>query len=221
MEAYEWPSLGTLFAPPPVVLVPAEYDGFELRFKRFTFRPTEFKTEGIIVAVVALYLAVYYLGKRINSTRSYAWIKAHSALYTAQFATPFSSGEVLADGASDLAAFSTGRRGLYSLHTTFTLLPRHDLIQQLYIFIRSSLQLDWVAQDEITLDFNLRHGSAPGFVWAIVNKDELKNLRANRFDVVSTQSLYMSAPLISEFSHHRECSRQRLMQFLCIQVCKL
>lgn len=181
-------SLTSLFTPPAVVLVPEHYDGFELRFKRFTFRPAEFKTESALVAVVAFYLLVYYLGKRSNQTRSYAWIKAHSSYYGTQFTKPFDKGEVLADGPTDFTAFSTGRRGLYSLHTTFTLLPRHDIIQQLYVLIRGIVQIDWQAKDEITLDFTLRHENTtggvtpPGFVWAVVNKDELK-LRNERWDL--------------------------------------
>lgn len=172
--------------PPAVVLVPDKYDGFELRFKRVTFRPAEFKQEGILIGLVALYLIIYNVGKKTNSTRAYAWIKAHSALYTAQFSTPFSSGEVIADGPTDLTAYSTGRRGLYNLHTTFTLLPRHDIFQLLYIFIRGLIQIEWNPQDEIRLDFTLRHDDTrPGFVWAVVNKNELKSLRADRFDLVS------------------------------------
>lgn len=62
--------LTSIFQPPPVVLVPEHYDGFELRFMRFTIRPAELKLEGALIAAVALYLAVYYLGKRANSTRS-------------------------------------------------------------------------------------------------------------------------------------------------------
>lgn len=77
------------------------------------------------------------------------------------------------DGPSDFTAYSTGRRGLYSLHTTFTLLPRHDILQQLYILIRGIVQIEWQAKDEITLDFTLRYENvnggttAPGFVWAV------------------------------------------------------
>lgn len=186
VKAYELPNFNTLFQPPPVPLVSDQYDGFELRYKRFTFRPAEFKIEGIILTFLILYLTIYYFGKRLNTSRSYAWIKAHSAFYATQFSNPFDSGEVLADGPADLVAYSTGRRGVHSLHTTFALLPRHDIFSLLYIFVRGLVQIEWTPRDEIRLDFTLRHdGSRPGFVWAVVNKDELNTLRTDRFDLVS------------------------------------
>ena len=98
-------------------------------------------------------------------------------------------GEVLADGPTDLVAYSTGRRGIYSLHTSFALLPRHDIFSLVYMFLRGLVQIDWTPRDEIRLDFTLRHDdgtrSMPGFVWAVVNKDELNTLRSERFDLVS------------------------------------
>ena len=117
-QAINFPSLDAFIAPPGVRLLPEDYNGFEIRWKRFAFRPAEFQIEGIVVAFVILYLINYFIGKRTNSNRAYAWINAHTALYASQFSTPFSSNEVIADGPTDLFGFSTGRRGIRYLHVS-------------------------------------------------------------------------------------------------------
>jgi len=177
-----------LLTPPPLVVVPEDYDGFELRWRRLVFRPAEFKTEGILFGVLLLYVLWYYLGKWENTNRAFKWVDAHTALYQSQFSVPFKENEVVADGASDLYAFATGRRGLYSLHTTFRLLPRHDLLQVAYMFLRGLVDLEYAPRDEITLDFKMLYdvsSSPPGFVWGVVDKNELKQLRLERWDLAS------------------------------------
>ncbi|KAF8339049.1 uncharacterized protein EI90DRAFT_3248358 [Cantharellus anzutake] len=184
-RAINWPPLSAFIAPPGVPLLAQEYDGFELRWKRLVFRPAEFRKEGILFAFLILYLINYFIGKRTNSNRAYAWINAHTALYASQFSTPFSANEVVADGPTDLFGFSTGRRSVHYLHTVFTLKPRHDLFQLAYSFIRGLIELDFEPKDDITLDFKLRYDAAkgPGFVWAAVNKNHLKKLREDRWDL--------------------------------------
>lgn len=49
---------------------PREYDGWELRWKMFTFRPATFKFEAIMLAVLGAYVAVHLIGKAINMGRA-------------------------------------------------------------------------------------------------------------------------------------------------------
>lgn len=189
-------NINKLLAPPQTTLASLTYDGPELRYWRLVFRPLEFKLEAYILAGFALYIGVYFWGKSVNKTRAFAWIEKHSEFYNTQFSEPLSDGgEIVADGPTDFAAYSTGRRGIYSLHTTFKLLPRHDLIQQVYLFIRGLVQLEFNPRDEVLLDFKVRYSSAgtPGFVWAVVDKNELKRVRGERWDLVSLSliSLYL------------------------------
>jgi hypothetical protein len=48
------------------------YDGLEYRWKALTFRPAEFKLEGAIFGVLALYLIWYLVGKSYNLKRAKA-----------------------------------------------------------------------------------------------------------------------------------------------------
>ena len=89
------------------------------------------------------------------------------------------------DGNSDLFQFSTGRRAVASLHTVFTLRPRHDFFQYAYEVLRGFVDLDLKIVDEVELDFTFQDtANVPECVWAIVVKDELKSIKANRWDVV-------------------------------------
>ena len=105
----------------------------------------------------------------------------------------------LRDGNSDFFAFSTGRRGLTSLHTVFTLRPRHDPFQYFYQIARSFIELDYKVTDTVELEFKFKEpvgkdGAVPECVWAIVAKDEMKRLRNERWDLVRLASILPSTP---------------------------
>lgn len=118
---------------------------------------------------------------------------AHASLYEKQFSKP-AAGGLTQDGYSDFFLFSTGRRLVASLHTIFTLRPRHDLAQTLYQVIRELVQLTWVPQDEIQLDFKLHSDVVlPEFVWALVSKNELISIQQERWDLVSGHLLFFSS----------------------------
>lgn len=94
---------------------------------------------------------------------------------------------VLSDGPTDFFNLSTGRRGIETLHTVFALNPRHDLLQTLYHVGWGFAQLDYEPTDEVYLDFLLPSTtSSVGFVWALVNKEELRDIKKSRWDLVRT-----------------------------------
>lgn len=102
-----------------------------------------------------------------------------------QFSKPSVDG-LSKDGSSDFFNFSTGRRNVASLHTIFTLRPRHDLFQFLFQTGRTLVDLQYRPKDDIQLDFKLLPGAVPqDFVWAIVAKDELLSIKDSRWDLVS------------------------------------
>ena len=111
---------------------------------------------------------------------------AHLPLLEAQFSAPIlPSGKVVQDGACDFYTFSTGRRALASLHTTTALLPRHDALLTTFNFLWTLYDLTYTPRDEIQLDFTLLPGNpTPPFVWGIIKKDEMAQLRRARWDLV-------------------------------------
>lgn len=66
-------NIAQLLSPSPTDFPREDYDGLEFRYGRLTFRPAEFKVEGMILAVVFVYLISGILGTRFNSTRVNAW----------------------------------------------------------------------------------------------------------------------------------------------------
>ena len=114
---------------------------------------------------------------------------AHADTLAAQFSRP-TNGGLTQDGYSDFFNFSTGRRVVASLHTVFTLRPRHDPLQVIYQFLYGLYDFSYSPSDILTLDFKLRPTtSAPEGVFAVVRKEELKTIKRERWDLVSTNAL--------------------------------
>ncbi|OSD04267.1 DUF1682-domain-containing protein [Trametes coccinea BRFM310] len=195
---------------PPMPDVSAEYDGLEYKWKFITFRPAYFKNELYFIAAALLYVACYFLGKQANRSRARKWFDEHLSIYQAQFSKPTHAAGLVQDGNSDFFVFSTGRRALTSLHTTFTLRPRHDLFQYLFQVARGLVELDYKVYDEVELEFTFREpvgreGAVPECVWAVVAKDELKKIRDERWDLTFTKttdspSLPNTLAVMSEFA---------------------
>ncbi|THH06361.1 hypothetical protein EW146_g9635 [Bondarzewia mesenterica] len=175
------------FTPPPPVLHP-DYEGLEFSWKFFVFRPALLKNEVFLLSGILLYLLFFWLGKRNNEKRANGWLDAHAALYETQFSHP-SHGGLTQDGYSDFFDFSTGRRNVASLHTIFTLRPRHDLLQLIYQFCYANIyDLNWTPTDEIQLDFKLANPSVPDIIWALVTKHELRLIKHSRWDLTFTRA---------------------------------
>jgi len=165
-----------------------EYTGIEYRWRNLVFRPGQFQYEAIALGFVVVYLLAWAIGRYINGSRARAWYKAHLPFYETQFTRP-AVGGLQADGPSDFFIFSTGRRSVLSLHTTFALLTRHNLIDMIYDIGRGLIELDYQSKDLLELDFRLLDdGSKPGFVWAVMKKDEMRELRKNRWDLSLTKT---------------------------------
>ncbi|KAH7105678.1 DUF1682-domain-containing protein [Auriculariales sp. MPI-PUGE-AT-0066] len=161
------------------------YEGFQFRWKSFVFRPAEFVAEGYVLLILAVYLGMYFLGNHINKSKANAWLEAHREILIKQFSKPTSSGdEVVQDGGDSFFNFSTGRRGVQSLHTVFTLLPRHDILSWIYQLVWSFGDLQYQPYDKVELDFTLApNASTPNFVFAVVDKDNLKDFTTGRYDL--------------------------------------
>jgi hypothetical protein len=107
----------------------------------------------------------------------------------AQFSRP-TNGGLTQDGYSDFFNFSTGRRVVASLHTVFTLRPRHDPFQAIFQLLYSFYDLSYEPSDVVTLDFKLHaNTNAPEGVFAVVRKGELRTIKRERWDLVSISVL--------------------------------
>jgi hypothetical protein len=190
---------------PPPYVNPVEYDGWQYKRGYMVFRPALLKRELAIVAAFLFYVVVYFVGKSQNVRRATTWLDAHLPVLTTQFSKP-TNGGLTHDGASDAFNFSTGRRGVTSLHSVFRFRPRHDLIQQAFHFGRSLVDVHYRQVDSLELDFRLAPGAAvPECVFAIVAKDELPSIKDDRWDLTFTRTtenpqLPSSLSVMSEFA---------------------
>lgn len=169
---------------PPPIVTPQEYDGWQLKWKAIVFRPALLKIEGFLAVGILFYVLFWYIGSSVNASKAKKWISVHLPIYEQQFSRPQSKTGLIQDGYSDSFNFSTGRRNVASLHTIFTLRPRHDFFQWIFQTARTFVDLHYRPVDDIQLDFKLLPGALQdGFVWAIVAKDELLSVKANRWDL--------------------------------------
>jgi len=85
--------------------------------------------------------------------------------------------------------FSTGRRTVSSLHTVFSLRPRHDFSRLAFQLAWGLVDLLYAPKDDLTLDFKL-HASAPvpEFVWALVARGEVNSIKKERWDLTFTKT---------------------------------
>ena len=106
-------------------------------------------------------------------------------IYKQQFSKPQKEDGLVVDGYSDSFNFSTGRRNIASLHTIFTLRPRHDFFQLAFQTGKTFVDLQYRPRDDLELDFKLSSGALnESFVFAIVAKDELPSVKDGRWDLV-------------------------------------
>ncbi|KIL70039.1 hypothetical protein M378DRAFT_156101 [Amanita muscaria Koide BX008] len=198
-------------SPPPFVQ-PEHYDGLEFKWKIFVLRPGLFKAEACLLGVVLFYTVWFYFGASVNKKKANKWLEAHLPIYEQQFSTP-SKGGLVEDGHSDFFNFSTGRRNVESLHTIFRLRPRHDLLQWAFQTGRTFVDLHYNPKDEIQLDFKLAPGAlAHNLVWAVVAKDELRNVKEDRWDLTFTKTTENPAlpPSLSVMSEYADVTDHML-----------
>ncbi|RDB22722.1 hypothetical protein Hypma_010181 [Hypsizygus marmoreus] len=191
---------------PPPHINPVDYDGLQYKWSIFVFRPALFKTELYLLAGLFVYIAFVLIGVSRNSTKARRWFAAHLPILEQQFSKPLGKTGLTQDGYSDFFNFSTGRRNVTSLHTVFTLQPRHDFFQWAFQLGRTLIDLHYRPKDDITLDFRLAPGAlAHDFVWAVVAKDELLSIKDDRWDLTFTKTtespaLPPSLSVMSEFA---------------------
>ncbi|KAJ7276423.1 hypothetical protein B0H12DRAFT_1227556 [Mycena haematopus] len=175
----------TTLTPPPFVN-PEEYDGLEFRWKWFVFRPALFEREAYLLSALFVYVLFFLWGRWNNRRTANKWLAAHLSILEQQFSKPK---RWTKDGYSDFFNFSTGRRNVASLHTIFTLRPRHDFFQWAFQTGRTFIDLQYRPVDDLQLDFKLLPGTLPHeFVWAIVSKDELLSVKTDRWDLTWTKT---------------------------------
>ncbi|WVW82862.1 hypothetical protein I302_104874 [Kwoniella bestiolae CBS 10118] len=175
----------TSIAPPPAAPLSRDYDGLEYRWKMFSFRPAAFKFEAVVLGIVGFYLAIYLVGKAINTGRAKSTIKPYESLLTNQFSQVR---PLLSSSPALHLLYATGRRNLLSLHTTVSLLPIHDLAGLVIHFVKSVIEPTYNGAEQLNFDFTVGRGElglqGEGLgVWGVVDKSALRETREKRWDL--------------------------------------
>lgn len=180
---------------------------------------SEFKTEGVILAVIAVIFTLHFIGTRLNKAKSKAWAKAHAPILKSEFALVGFNGVANAEqqperilkekSLFEYATYASGRQNVAFVDVSLTLKKRFNpLLTTLetalgfffdgYASPSDSLEATIYPFDgkESAIVPNLpgaaelrtrdSKSNYDGFVWAVVNKDNMKKLRDDRYDLSIT-----------------------------------
>ncbi|KAK1750743.1 DUF1682 domain-protein [Echria macrotheca] len=186
--------------------------------ERYTW--ADFRTEGIILACVAVVLVLHLIGARLNRSKARRWISAHAATLASEFALVGFSGAAVADQDAEsmlrekslfeFATYATGRANVAFVDVKLTLTKRFNPLAVLSEYILGFFFESFGAAagdvcEAVLYPFDGKEallvpglpGAAEksqkegksaydGFVWAIVNKEVMKQVRDDRYDVSLT-----------------------------------
>merc|ERR1712093_857332 len=197
------------------------YDGIEYRYKALRIRPAELKFEGVALACIAGYILLSFFGKGANKAQATSWWKAHVDTLAEEFASlsqrPQTASLTVGD-ASTYYGHASGRRNTTGVTVKISTTPRHDIFQLVYTMGYKLYDLTWNSPpNKVTLEFELpASGSSTAvaasgskkeaaaidrdFIFAIVNKHAMQQLRESRWDVAALTSISEQAHLPTELA---------------------
>lgn len=180
---------------------------------------SEFKAEGVILAVIAVVFTLHFIGTKLNKAKSRAWAKAHAPTLQSEFALVGFSGVPNAEqqpekilkqkSLFEYSSYATGRQNIAFMDVALTLKKRFNPIMTSietvlgFFFDSFSSPVDSVEATIYPFDgkeaaivpnlpgaAELRSKDAKSgydnFVWALINKDNMKQLRDDRYDLSIT-----------------------------------
>ncbi|KAI1351673.1 hypothetical protein F5Y01DRAFT_282288 [Xylaria sp. FL0043] len=180
---------------------------------------SEFRTEGLILSIIAVICTLHFFGSRLNRAKSRAWAKAHLPLLTSEFAH-VGLGRSSASGDEDdkvlqerslfeYASYATGRQNVAFMDVKLSLMkrfnplvlfpefiisfffdsfptPEDSMGATIYPFDGREAQIVPGVPGATELRSKDSKSSYDSFVWAVVNKNQMKQLREERYDVSIT-----------------------------------
>jgi hypothetical protein len=139
----------------------------------------DFAFEIMVIALLVLYLVVYYKGKSQNEQIARKWVQANSSSFEKEFAEIGSKGKKLIyDGPKDYIFYATGREHVQFLYGFLTLKPRHDLIGQLFEYLFGP-----VSYDKVTMEVTMNPSETDSIVFGILPKSSASKMTKERWDL--------------------------------------
>ena len=175
-------------------------------------KPEDFYTEMILLPFVIVAVIAHLWGKRRNRSKANAWVSAHAPILQSEYAIvgfntrgPNPPEKLLKEKtAQEYIGYATGRANAAFTDIKLTLLKRYNPIM-LGVEWVSSMFFDSMAppSERVVIETYVFDGKEkeyiPGsevkgssaydaFVWAVVNKNSMRRLRDERYDVSLTQT---------------------------------
>ncbi|KAF2398124.1 DUF1682-domain-containing protein [Trichodelitschia bisporula] len=176
--------------------------------------PSDFKQEAIILPFILLVVLVHLWGTRTNKRRANKWIAAVGPVLTSEFARVGWAGkkdgeieQMRENSPAEFITYASGRLNVAFLDAKLTLIKRYnplvrvgELLMGLAIesmpapqerFEVTEYPFDGKETSLVPKRSGDESGKVPnsvfdGFVWAVVNKDIMRQLREDRYDLSLT-----------------------------------
>ncbi|CAG8529229.1 16999_t:CDS:10, partial [Dentiscutata heterogama] len=166
---------------------------------------SDFYREMVMIAMIIVYLIVYFIGKRANEAIAVKWMEKHIVLLRENFSLVGNDngGVLIQDGPAEYLFYLSGRRNCQFIHGKITLKPRHDMLQTITNLITSQFSSKPVT-DTVTYNVTMNDGAYDDFVFGITKKDRASDLRQSRYDLKTFTKQSNNNLLPSVFSVHSE-----------------
>lgn len=133
-----------------------------------------YQVEAVVLAILAIYLVNYVIGRGTNQNLAYNWFMAHKDFLEQQFAVVGddgiseqpSEGNLQRDIDCSFSIWCSGRVGVSGLLIQLKTIKRQDLLSRIIGLFSPS-------QDKITFKFDLDAGETDSFVFAVGQRKQI------------------------------------------------
>ncbi|KAK4050964.1 hypothetical protein OIV83_003093 [Microbotryomycetes sp. JL201] len=182
---------GTANAPPVTSTHEPAFQGTEYTWGPYKVRPSEFKVEAYLAALVAAYVVASVIGQQANKRSARQWFNANLPALQREFAgVGFGDAnkQFVNDGGDEYLTYATGRRAVHHAWIKLQTSASHDPISALYFALRKVADYNYDSgEGRITIDFKLNQPEGtPGanFCFAVVDRRLLRKIR-ERWDLAT------------------------------------
>jgi hypothetical protein len=154
--------------------------------------------EGLIVLSILGYIILHYFGIRLNQKKVEGWIKSHRQVLSSQFYQVGPDASVQGakdidltktDGATAFNTYATGRLNAKYLLTRFRLLGRQNFMTLSMEYVTSFFIEGFTPRDAIDVHIEPTNTVDNGFIFAIVNKANMRRARDDNYYLSLTKTI--------------------------------
>ncbi|KAJ3010362.1 hypothetical protein HKX48_007447 [Thoreauomyces humboldtii] len=136
------------------------------------------KYEAIIMSALLTYVIAFFIVRTMNNRISRSWLTATKGVWDRNFSKVMD--DYVGEGPRSYVFYATGRQYVQNVYGRLRLAPRYDPFDMLWNLALGSSSPSY---DKMTLTATLNGEESDAMVLAIILKEHVKKVNANRWDV--------------------------------------